>query len=194
MTEAVIEPGTKLNTLNLKGTVKQGGQSMQVTQMIDYPNAMEQTVQAPMGKVKLSYKNGSGTMMVGGQERPMPPQMAKGLKSTLNRSYLAIAMKANELNPQFLGTEEVEGTTYNKISVNVDDTNITLLLSQETNYPEIQRYKQFNPQAGEQMKVENRFSDWNTAGGIAYPYSQITFIGGNKTAEATYESHAVNDK
>lgn len=194
MTEAVIEPGTKLNTLSLKGTVKQRGQSMQVTQMIDYPNAMKQTVQAPMGKVKFSYKNGSGTMTVGGKERPLPPQMAKGLKSTLNRSYLSIAMKADELNPQFLGTEEVEGTTYNKVSVNVDGTNITLLLNQETNYPEIQRYKQFNAQAGKQLKVENRFSDWNTSGGVAYPYSQVTFIGGNKAAEATYKSHSVNKK
>ncbi|HLR26295.1 MAG TPA: pitrilysin family protein, partial [Fodinibius sp.] len=153
MANAVIAEGTELNTLSLKGTVKQGGREIGTTMTIDYPDAIEQTVQSPMGEVKLSYKGGSGTMNAGGQERPLPPAMAKGLKSTLNKSYLAIAMKANELNPQFLGTEEVDGTSYNKVSVNVDDSNITLLLDQDTNYPEIQRYKQFNPQMGEQVEV-----------------------------------------
>src|SRR5699024_9411431 len=142
--------------------------------------------------VKLSYKGGSGTMNAGGQERPLPPAMAKGLKSTLNKSYLAIAMKANVLNPQFLGTEDVGGTSFNKVSVNVHHSNITLLLDQETNYTEVQRYQQFNPQMGEQVEVENRYSEWKTSGGVTYPYKQATFIGGNKSAEVIYESHIVN--
>lgn len=192
MAEAVIEPGTDLNTLTVKGEIQQGGQTIGTTMTVDYPDAVEQTIEAPMGKIQLLYKDGSGTMLMGGQERPMPPQMAKGLKSTLNRSFLAIAMKADELNPQFLGTEEVDGRTYNKVSVKVHDTNITLLLDQETNYPQIQRYKQFNPQQGQQVMVENRNSEWETSGGVAYPYSQTTFIGGNKSAVAQYESHTVN--
>ncbi|HLR24323.1 MAG TPA: hypothetical protein VK112_00555, partial [Fodinibius sp.] len=86
----------------------------------------------------------------------------------------------------------VDGTSYNKVSVNVDDSNITLLLDQDTNYPEIQRYKQFNPQMGEQVEVENRYSDWKTSGGVTYPYKQTTSIGGNKSAKVIYESHSVN--
>ncbi|MCW9708623.1 M16 family metallopeptidase [Fodinibius salsisoli] len=193
MAEAVIEPGTDLNTLTLTGEVQQGGQTIGTTQTIDYPDAIEQTIEAPMGKVQLSYKGGSGTMKMGGQERPLPPQMAKGLKSTLNKSFLAIAMKADELDPQFLGTEEVEDTTYNKVSVKVEGTNVTLLLDQQTGYPQIQRFKQFNPQQGQQVSVENRNSNWTTTGGVAYPYSQVTYIDGNKSAEASYQSHTVNE-
>ncbi|SHF73255.1 Predicted Zn-dependent peptidase [Fodinibius roseus] len=192
MADAVIDPGTELNTLTMTGEVVQGGQTIGTTMTIDYPDAIEQTIQAPMGEVHLSYKDGSGTMTVGGQERPLPPQMANGLKSTLNRSFLAIAMNAGELDPQFLGTEEVEGTAYNKVSVQVDGSNVTLLLDPETSYPDIQRYRQFNPQQGQQVDIENRHSDWQTVDGVAYPYSQVTFMNGNQSAEATYESHEVN--
>lgn len=192
MAEAVIEPGTELNTLTLTGEVQQGGQTIGTTQTIDYPDAIEQTIEAPMGKVQISYKDGSGTMVAGGKERPLPPQMAKGLKSTLNRSYLAIAMKADELNPQFLGTEEVEGTTYNKVSVKVEDKNVTLLLDQQTSYPQIQRFKQFNAQQGQQVSVESHNTNWTTSGGVTYPYSQVTFVDGNKSAETTHQSHTVN--
>src|SRR5699024_6436463 len=125
--------------------------------------------------------------------QPMPPQMVTGLKSTLNRSFMAIAMNADEINPQFTGTEDIDGVTYNKIEVHIDDTNMTLLLDPETNYPHIQRFQQFNPQQGQQMDIENRYTDWQTVDGVAYPYKQVTFMNGNQSAEATYESHKVNE-
>jgi len=193
MAHTLIESGTSLNILTVEGTVKQGGRDIETTMTIKYPNAIDQTIQGPMGEIVIAYKDGSGTMEVGGQEQPLPPQMVKGLKSTLNRSFLALAMKADELEPQFLGTEDIDGTSYNKVSVNSDDTNITLLLNPESNYPEFQRYKQFNAQMGKQIEVEQRYSDWNTSGGVTYPYSQATYINGNKSAEAVYKSHTVNE-
>lgn len=192
MANAVIDSDTELNSITVSGEVQQQGQTMQTTMTIDYPDAIEQTIQAPMGEVQLSYEGGSGTMSAGGQERPLPPQMATGLKSTLNRSFLAIAQNAENSDPQFLGTKEVEGTTYNKLNVTVDDENVTLLLNPETNYPDIIRYQQFNPQVGEQVSVENRHSDWHIVDGVAFPYKQITLIDGNKSGEATYESHEIN--
>ncbi len=192
MAEAVISPDTELNTLTVSGEVQQGGQTMTTTMTVDYPDAIEQTIQAPMGQMQLSYKGGSGTMKAGGQERPLPPQMAKGLKSTLNKSFISIALNAAEVNPQFTGTEEVNGNTYNKINVTVDDSNVTLLLDQQTHYPQIIRYQQFNPQQGSQVTIENRYSDWHTAGGVAYPYEQVTYVDGNQSAKAIYESHEVN--
>jgi hypothetical protein len=192
MADAVISPDTELNTLTVTGEVQQQGQTMQTTMTVDYPDAIEQTIQAPMGEIHLSYKGGSGTMTAGGQERPLPPQMANGLKSTLNKSYISIALNASDVDPQFLGTEEVDETTYNKLNVTVDDSNVTLLLNQETNYPDIIRYQQFNPQQGSQVTVENHHSDWEIVDGVAYPYTQITFIDGNEGGKATYESHEVN--
>jgi predicted Zn-dependent peptidase len=192
MADAVISPDTELNTLSLSGQAVLQGQKMPMTMTIDYPDAIEQTISGPMGEVKLSYSGGSGTMKMGEQERPLPKASANALKSTLNRSFVSIALNAGEMNPQFLGTESVDGTTYNKVNVSVEGSNVTLLLDQETNYPDVIRYKQFNPQVGKQVTVENRHSNWTIVDGVAYPYTQVTLQDGQKASEVTYESHDVN--
>lgn len=192
MSNVVISSGTELNSISVSGKVTSRGRKMSTTMKIDYPDVVVQTIQAPMGEIKLKLKGGSGTMVAGGQERPMPPQMAKGLKSTLNKSFLSIVKNAANTNPQFLGTEEADGTTYNKLNVTVDGSNVKLLLNQETNYPSIVRYKQFNPQKGSQVTVEQHNSDWHTKDGVAYPYSQVTYQDGKKAAAATYKSHSIN--
>lgn len=196
MADAIIEPGTKVNTLSLAGeiTISQGGQSqnLPVTMTMDYPDAVEQNIQTPGGTMKLSYKDGKGTMSMAGQEQPMPAQMADGLKETLSRSFIAIAKNADKLNPQFLGTEDVDGSTYNKVSVNVDDKDVSLLLDQKTSLPLMMRYQQFNPQQGAQVQVEDRYSNWTNNGNVTYAYKQVTYVDGAKTADAVYTTHKVN--
>ncbi|WP_445666381.1 M16 family metallopeptidase [Fodinibius sp. AD559] len=192
MTDSVIKSGTKLNSISLTGEMNMQGRKMPMTTTINYPDAINQTIKGPMGEIKVNYEGGSGTMTVGEQERPLPPQMAKNLKSTLNRSFLSIALNADSVNPQYLGTEEVDGMSYEKINVTVDGSNVKLLLDPETHYPDIIRYKQFNPQMGEQVTVENHNSDWKIVDSVAYPYLQETMINGNKSGEAVYKSHKVN--
>ncbi|MEL7832374.1 pitrilysin family protein [Fodinibius sp. Rm-B-1B1-1] len=192
MTDAVIQPGTELNSISLSGEMNMQGQKMPMSSTITYPDEIEQTISGPMGEIKVMYEGGSGKMIAGGQERPLPPQMAKNLKSTLNRSFLSIALNAQEVDPQYVGTEEVDGTSYEKVNVTVDGSNVELLLDPETHYPDIIRYQQFNPQVGEQVTVENRNSDWHVVDGVAYPYLQETIANGNKSGEAVYESHEIN--
>jgi predicted Zn-dependent peptidase len=193
MTGAVIDGDTDLNSISLNGEMNMQGRKMPMATTITYPDAIEQTIKGPMGEIKITYKDGSGKMIAGGQERPIPPQMAKNLKSTLNRSFLSIALNADKLNPQYTGEEEVDGTSYAKVNVTVDDSNITLLLDKETYYPDVIRYKQFNPQMGEQVTVENHHSNWHVVDGVAYPYLQETMVDGNKSGEAVYESHDINE-
>jgi len=197
MANAVIKRDIDLNSLTVSGkiTQSQAGQqrTISTTMTVNYPDAIEQTIQTAMGKVHLSYKNGKGTMKAGGQERPLPPQMAKNLKSTLNRSFVSIALNAGKLNPQFLGTEKVDKNTYDQVSVNVDGTDVMLLLDPKTYYPEVTRYKQFLPSQGKQVTVENHNSDWKTNGGVVYPHTQVTLVDGKKRAEADYKSHKVNE-
>jgi len=196
MTNAIIDPDVTLNSLTVSGeiTQMQMGQSRTIstTMTVNYPNAIEQTIQMGPQSVHLSYKNGKGTMKAGDQERPLPAQMAKSLKNTLNRSFVSIALNAGDLNPQYLGTEKDSGNTYEKLSVNIEGTDVTLLLDPKTYYPEITQYKQFVPSQGKQVTVENDYSDWETNGGVTYPHTQITLIDGNKSAEADYKSHKVN--
>ena len=198
MADAIIEPGTEVNTLSLAGEIEvtQMGQkqTLPVTITMDYPDAIEQNITTPGGSMKLSYKDGKGTMTMAGQERPLPSQMASNLKETLNRSIMAIAMNADSMNPQFLGTEDVDGSTYNRVNVSINDKDITLLLNQETNLPAMMKYQQFNAQQGAQVHFEDHYSNWTSGGGVTYPYTQVTYMDGNQTAEATYTSHKVNSE
>lgn len=196
MADAIIAPGTELNTLSVSGEIfiPQMGQKLPVTMKMDFPNAIEQNIQAPQGTLTMALKDGQGTMSMAGQERPLPassPQVTN-LKAALNRSIVPIAMKADELEPQFTGQEEVDGTTYNKVSVNVSDKNIILFLATDTNLPAMMQYQEFNPQQGSQVTVEDKYTNWTSNGGVTYPYSQNTFIGGNEASRATFNSHEVN--
>lgn len=201
MSDALIAPGTNLESISLEGEVVQFGEQLPGGQMtlqtqatIDYPDAIEQSVQTPGGTMNVSYKDGQGSMTMAGQERPLPPQMVNNLKETLNRSFLAVAMTENDLNPQYMGTEEFEDKTYGQLSVNIDGKDILFLVDEETGLPRLMRYQQFNPQMGEQVQVEERYSNWNTAGGVAYAYKQVTFMGEEKANESNYKSHQVNNQ
>lgn len=192
MADAVIADNTDLNSISLTGEMNMQGRKMPMTTTITYPDAIKQTIKGPMGEMKVVYEGGSGKMIVGGQEQPLPPQMGKSLKSTLNRSFISIALNAEKANPQYLETEEVDGTSYEKINVTVDGSNVELLLDTETHYPDIIRYKQFNPQMGRQVTVENHHSNWHVVNGVAYPYLQETVVNGKKSGEAVYDSHKIN--
>lgn len=194
MANALISPENSINSLTVSGEVVQMGRTINTTITYNYPNAITQVVETPMGKVTMSYKNGTGTMTVGGQERPLPPMMAQSLETALNNDFITIALNAERFAPQFLGSEKIDGSTYNKLSLQVDDTNITLLLNPATGYPQIMRFDKFVPQQGKTVSIENHFSDWKTSEGVAYPYSQVTLVDGQKQGEMTVKSHEVNGK
>ncbi|MDX1671971.1 MAG: pitrilysin family protein [Balneolaceae bacterium] len=201
MADALITPEQELNSLTTVAELTQfnpnmpgGSMTMRVTTTVDYPDAVEQTMETPQGPMKLNFEGGEGTMQMMGQERPIPPQMIKGMKEELNRSYLAIARDNEQLDPQYLGTEDFEGETYDKISVTIDEKNISLLVDQDTGYPRLMRYEQFNPQKGENIQVETHYSNWTVKNGIAHAYKEVTFAGETKASEVEYESHEVNQK
>ncbi|MDX1619058.1 MAG: pitrilysin family protein [Balneolaceae bacterium] len=199
MTDALISPETTLDSITIEGEVTQynpnlpgGSMTIQTTATVDYPDAIQQTIQTPQGTLNLSYENGKGTMEMMGQERPLSPPQVQNLKETLNRSYLAVAKNNGDLDPQYLGTEEFDGKSYAKVTVTVNEKTLTYLIDTDTGYPRLMRYRQFNPQQGEQVQIEERYSDWKTMDGISYAFREITFSGGEKTSEAAYKTVEVN--
>ncbi|HEX6981732.1 MAG TPA: pitrilysin family protein [Balneolaceae bacterium] len=194
MAQAIIAADTQLNTLSVSGEVLAMNRTIPTTMTMDYPDTIEQTLETPRGTMVLSYKNGKAMMSMGAIKRPLPAAspMVSGLKASLNRSIIAIALKNGELEPVFTGTETIDGKTYNAISVKVGDTNLNLLLDQATHYPVIMKFQKFVPMQGKTVTVENHYADWKTVDGVAYPYSQITLVDGQKRAEMTVESHQPN--
>lgn len=195
MAGALISPETSLNSIIVEGEIQRVNPPviMSTTLTISYPDGIEQTVQTPRGAMTMKLEDGQGTMSMGGQQQPMPPPMAKGLKEDLNRSYLAMAQNNENLDPQYLGQEEFEGASYAKISVTIDDKNVTLLIDEKTGYPRLMRYRQFNPQQGKQVQMEQRYSNWAKNGGVAYAYKKVSFSDGTKQAEMIFESHTVEE-
>ncbi len=201
MADAIIEPGTEVNSLSASGevTITQMGQSQKlpVSMNVNYDSSsVEQNIQSPQGKLTMSYKDGKGMMTMAGQEKPLPSgsPMVEGLKSELNRSIVAIAMKADEMQPQFTGTEEMNGTTYNKLVVNAGGKNLTLFLSPETNLPAMIRYQEFNPTQGGQVTIQDEYSNWTSKGGLTFPYKQVSVMSGDQVSQAVYAGHEVNAK
>jgi hypothetical protein len=131
-------------------------------------------------------------MSMMGQERKLPPQQAQMLKETLNRDYIAVALNRDKLDAQFVGMSDFDGEKFAKVSININDKDITYLINPGTGLPRLMRYKQFNPQAGKQVQVEERFTDWKSSGGVNYAYTQTSYVDGKKNAETTNKMHAVN--
>lgn len=192
MSESLIASGTRIDSLTIEGTVQQGMQQFQTTLTIIYPDTVHQTMNLGGQTVYIDYAGGSGTMRFGGQEQAIPQAQVRTLRETLNRDYLAVAQKSSDLNPEYTGMEELEGEEYAKIRIPINGTNVTYLVDTETGYPRAMRYQTFNPQAGSQITVETRYSDWNVSGGVAYAYSAVTYAGGNQVAQETYTSHTVH--
>lgn len=192
MSEALIAPGTQMDSLTVEGTLTQGMQPLEVTTTIIYPDAIRQTVDTPQGTLRMTYSGGEGTMYMGGQQQALPPQQARQLRETLNRDYLSVALRSGELEPEFTGMEEFEGSEYAKVRIPINDTPVTFLVDPDTGYPRIMRYQQFNPQAGEQATIETRYSDWTVVDGVAYAYSAVTYVNGNQATTEEYSSHTVH--
>lgn len=193
MAQTLLSDNAELNSISMKGSVMQGGMEMPVEMTIDYPDAITQTIESPQGVINMEYKEDSGTMTMGGEERPMPPQMSQSLRETLNRNYLAIANNSSSFDPRYVGMQEFEEKEYAHLRLTVDEKNISLLIDTENGYPRLMRYEQFNPEEGGQVEVEERYDNWNSSDGVSFAYEEVTYIDGNKSAEAIYESHSINE-
>lgn len=194
MSKAVISPGTQVKKLTLKGEVKARGRAIPATIVIKYPDFIKQTITAMGREIVLKLKDGTATMSMGDKKRTLPsssPQAA-GLKATLNRSIVSVALKADELEPKFTGTTQFNDKTYDVIKVKVSGKVLTLLLDQKTSLPRIERFKKFVPKKGKQATIEKHLSNWTAKDGLTFPYTQTTYIGGKKRASINYSSHSVN--
>mgnify|MGYP001159198925 FL=1 len=199
MADAIIAPETEVSSLSLEGEVVQynpqlpgGKMTLRTTSVVHYPDAVEQTIETPGGTMSLSYKDGSGTLTMMGQEQPLPAELSQNMKETLSRNYIAIALNHESLDPQSLGTEEFQGESYAKVNIRIDDKNIVFLINEDTGYPRLMRYKQFDPQQGKQVDVEEQYTGWTLSDGVSYAYTEVSFTDGEKSSEAIYKSHEVN--
>lgn len=192
MADAVIAPGTEFESLTTVGTTKQGGVTIKNTSTTSYKNySMDASMQLPQGNMQMSLANGSGKMMMGGQEQSLPPQMVQPMLNEIKNSYINVALKADELSAEYLGMEEMEGNEYVAVKVESAST-ITFYLDTETSLPAFMKTTVFNPQMGKEVTSVASYSDWKVQDGLAFSYAHEIKVDGNVASSTTFESVEMN--
>ncbi|WP_421773939.1 M16 family metallopeptidase [Gracilimonas sp.] len=196
MANALIEPGSDVISIEEKSVITQKTpmgdmdiQNSSITNYVDY--STERNLTTPQGQMTMSFKDGSGSMQMAGQQRQMPPQMAKPMLNEMKRNYLSIAINHEDIQAEYLGDETVDGEDYAVVRMTNDQVKVTYLLDQETGLPYMSRYTEMNPQTGQRQEAKSVYSDWQEAGGVMYAYSVVTYVDDQVAAELTVESHSI---
>ena len=197
MASSLIKPGTDLKKVTTKGEVTQynpqlpnGKMSMKATTTVVFPDQLKTEIATPGGTMVMSLADGKATRSMGGQEQPLPSQVADMLKEGIKRNYLNVALDKNSLNPEYMGTEKVDGKELVKIKV-TEAKPLTFLVDPDSGLPQYLRYSQFVPSEGN-VDVQVAYSDWKFENGVAYAMKQITTQNGDKASEAVFDTFSVN--
>lgn len=196
MADAVIEPGTNLETITTVSTIDQatpsGTMSIKNTASISYTDySIDATLETPQGTMQMMVENGAGKMMMMGQEQALPSAMTKPMVDEVKNSYINIALKADNLSAEYLGMEEMDGENY--VSLKVESaSSITYLLDPATALPAYSKVTAFNPQMGQEVETITSYSDWKVTNGVAYSFAQETKSNGQVTSSSKVESLEIN--
>jgi predicted Zn-dependent peptidase len=196
MADAVIEPGTNLETITTVSTIDQatpsGTMSIKNTASISYTDySIDATLETPQGSMKMMVENGAGKMIMMGQEQALPSAMTKPMVDDVKNSYINVALNADKLNAEYLGMEQMNGENFIVLKVQSAST-VTFLLDPATALPAFSKVSSFNPQMGKEVETITSYSDWKVTNGVAYAFAQETKTDGQVTSSSTVESVEIN--
>ncbi len=196
MALAINPEDQKVESMVVKSIVTQvtpmGNMEIKNSATFNYSEiSMVADLETPQGNVTMEVKNGSGVMKMMGQEQPLPPPMANAMLDDIKYSYLNIASDYEELNAEYLGTEEVNGIEYAALKI-VGETPVTFLVNPETGLPLLSRKSQLNPQTGSYVTSVISYSDWRNVGGVMYAFSTETVNDGEKASATIFEEVSIN--
>ncbi|MDX1641180.1 MAG: hypothetical protein R3220_05755, partial [Balneolaceae bacterium] len=169
----------------------QGEMQLDLTQTINFStDKIVADVTMPMGQVTMQIEDGEGKMMMGGNEMPMQPGQKEQMMAEYYRNHIYLALNRADLTVEYLGMEEMEGQELAHIRVEANET-IHLYLDPETALPVVRTYQQFNPQAGQQVRVKVVSSDWRESDGVLMPYNTLGYSGDELNTEILLVSHSI---
>jgi predicted Zn-dependent peptidase len=192
MADAVIAPGTELEILTVNGTLSQmtpqGSVDLKTSNSFSYTDySIKSMIEAPQGTVEMVVENGSGKMMMMGQEQPLPPAMVKPMIDEIKNSYINVALNADDLNAEYLGMEEMNGKSYAVIKVEAANS-VTFYLDTNSALPAYSKVSAFNPQMGKEVEVLTSYNDWKVTNGVAYAHSQESKTDGTVSSSLKVDS------
>lgn len=169
----------------------QGEMQLDLTQTINFStDKIVADVTMPMGQVTMQIEDGEGKMMMGGNEMPMQPAQKEQLMAEYYRNHIYLALNRDDFGVEYFGMEEMEGQKLAHIRVDANEA-IHLYLDPKTSLPVVRTYRQFNPQAGEQVTIKVVSTEWEQADGVLMPYNTIVYTGDEINAEMIVVSHSI---
>jgi predicted Zn-dependent peptidase len=169
----------------------QGTMTLNVTQTADFENEiLISEVQTPMANVTMRIEDGEGTMVMGGNEMPMPPAQRDQVLAEFYRSHIYLAINRESLDVEYMGMAEMDGETYAHVRVN-DEMTLNLYLDPETGLPMVTTYRQFNPQVGGNSTIKLVSTNWTEVDGVVVPYETTVYTDDEVSAVTTISSHSV---
>lgn len=169
----------------------QGEMSVGIKQKIDFASErLEAELNVPQGVITMILENGEGSMLMGGNQMPMPPAQKEELLAEFYRSHIYLALNNDELDAEFMGMEEMDGNTYAHVRIN-DEIALNLYLDTESSLPMVTTYRSFNQQMGATITVQLDSADWRESGGVFMPYETVTYADGQQTSVTVLNSHHV---
>lgn len=195
MAAAVLPGGTVNGDLIFEAdnTVQspQGEMVLGVKQTINFDSEkLISEINAPMGQITMQIEDGEGKMMMGGNEMPMQPAQKEQVLAELYRNHIFLALNRADLDVDFMGMEEMDGSEYAHVRIN-DEITLNLYLDPETHLPMITTYRQFDPQAGASVDVKMVASDWKEGGGVMMPYKTTVYSDDEESSVTVVTSHSI---
>src|SRR5690606_13370876 len=132
-----------------------GGMNMAAKVTMGLPGTLIQEITTPQAVITIALENGNGVMRQGENENPLPAMQVEGLQKELDRHYISIALKADELDVEFIGLEE-----NGEANVYLPELNANLFINTETGLPSRLIVKEFNPMAGVEVESITSYSNW----------------------------------
>jgi len=182
--EFIFEASNEVNT-------PQGKMNLDVKQTANFEDErLVSEVGTPMGNITMRVEDGEGTMLMGGNEQPMPPAQRDQVLAEFYRSHVYLAINRESLDAEYMGMADMEGESYAHVRIN-DDTTLNLYLDPETGLPEVTTYRQFNPQVGGNSTVKIVSTNWTEADGVVIPYETTVYTDDEVSSVTTITTHSV---
>jgi len=192
VTNGVDEPVHSTQS-SMKMVISMGGQSMALGQEITWslPDKIRQTVKTPMGEQIVVLNGDQGVVKMGGQNQPLPAERVTESLESLGRDLLVLASHVTDIEAVAAGSEDVDGTSCDVVSVTFRGSESRLCIDSEGQVLQ-QSYQGKHPFQGTPGLVVMRFTDWTEYGGRLAPSKHVMSFEGEQLAEITVDSLTIN--
>jgi hypothetical protein len=151
--------------------------SLKQTEVKAFPDRMRQTTQTPMGEQTVVLAGDAGVALTPAGPQPLPAEKVAEAKKEAFHDLSFLARVAGDVEAVAAGSDTVEGSGCDLISVTWQGSESRLCVAQDGKVLK-QSYAGENPMTGTPGRLEVTYGDWRDVGGRQLPFKQTITIDG----------------